>query len=154
MLLFCVKFYQLSLQTAIFWRTLLGRKLYFFHRVRLRTPYLFQSTAWVCQYFHQRLIFTVRNEVAKVIFLHLSIILFTGGVCLSACWDTTPPDQAQPPKTRHPPGTRHHPPPGAETATAADGTHPTGMHSCCLYFFSSDTETSYITREIPIASKS
>ena len=31
-----------------------------------------------------------------------------GGVCLSACWDT-PPQQ---------------------TATAADGTHPTGMHSC------------------------
>ena len=24
----------------------------------------------------------------KVIFLHLFVILFTGGVCLSACWDT------------------------------------------------------------------
>ena len=44
-------------------------------------------------------IFTGRNKVvAKVIFLHLSVILFTGGgVCLSACWDTTPP------KSRHPP---------------------------------------------------
>ena len=79
---------------------------------------------------------TGRNEVvAKVIFLHLSVILFTGweGVCLSACWDTprirhhppgsdsTPPDQADTttPRTRHhhppdqadPPRTRHHPPP-------------------------------------------
>ena len=37
-------------------------------------------------------IITGRNEVvAKVIFLHLSVILFTGGVCLSACWDTAPP---------------------------------------------------------------
>ena len=43
-------------------------------------------------------IFTVRNKVAKVMFLHLSVILFTGGVCLSACWDTTPPDQVPPPK--------------------------------------------------------
>ena len=75
---------------------------------------------------------------------------------LSACWDTTtpwdqaPPQDQPPPRTRHPqgpdtPGTRHpldqapsqdqappKPgiPPGAETATAVDGTHPTGMHSC------------------------
>ena len=46
-----------------------------------------------------RHIVTGRNEVvAKVIFLHLFVILFTGeGVCLSACWDT-------PPRSRHPPG--------------------------------------------------
>ena len=59
------------------------------------------------------------------------------GVCLGACWDTTPRDQAPPrsrhptpdqapppqeqtPRTRHPPGadtqpqTRHPPPPGAD----------------------------------------
>ena len=61
-------------------------------------------------------IFTGRNEVvAKVIFLHLSVILFTGGVCLSACWDTTPQHQTTP-QSRHPleqthtPWTRHHPP--------------------------------------------
>ena len=82
---------------------------------------------------------TVRNEVAKVMFLHLSVSHSVhGGVCLSACWDTTPlgagipPEQARPwtrpPRTRHPSGSRHRP--GAETATAADGTHPTGMHSC------------------------
>ena len=53
--------------------------------------------------------FTGRNEVvAKVIFLHLSVILFTGGVCLSACWDTTPPEQT-PPGSRHPP--EQQPPP-------------------------------------------
>ena len=51
-------------------------------------------------------------------FLHLSVVLsMGGGVCPSACWD------------RHPlPGT--HPPPPPQTATAADGTHPTGMYSC------------------------
>ena len=43
-------------------------------------------------------IFAGRNEVvAKVIFLHLFVILFTGGgVCLSACRDTTPPGQTPP----------------------------------------------------------
>ena len=49
----------------------------------------------------------------KVIFSQASVILFTGGICLSACWDTTPP----PPRTRQapsqdqvPPGTRNPPP--------------------------------------------
>ena len=51
------------------------------------------------------LFLTGRNEVvAKVIFLHLSVILFTGGgICLSACWDTIP-------RSRHTPGSRQHPP--------------------------------------------
>ena len=45
-------------------------------------------------------------------FLQASVILSTwGGVCLSACWDTTPP-------SRHPPGTR--PPPGADTPLGPD----------------------------------
>ena len=42
----------------------------------------------------------------------------------------TPPKQTPPgrhPPGRHPPG--RHPHPG-QMATAADGTHPTGMHSC------------------------
>ena len=53
----------------------------------------------------QLLIFTGRNEVvAKVMFLLVSVILLTrGGVCLSACWDTTP-------RSRHAPGSRHPPP--------------------------------------------
>ena len=51
-------------------------------------------------------IFTGRNEVvAMVMFLLVSVILFTGGVCLSAYWDTTSP----PPMSRHPPS--RHPPP-------------------------------------------
>ena len=72
-----------------------------------------------------------------------------GGVCLSACWDTTPPGPGTPlgagtpPRTRHNPWTRHPPeagtPPGAEHAgrcgQRAGGTHPTGMLSCysCYY---------------------
>ena len=63
--------------------------------------------------------------VAKVIFLHLFVILFTGGggFCLNACWDTTPPDQI-PPRIRH-----HHPPsdqtpPGSDTTTTPRIRHP------------------------------
>ena len=47
-----------------------------------------------------------------------------------------PPEQT-PPRSRHPPEqthtspSRHTPPPG-DTVTAADGTHPTGMHSCWI----------------------
>ena len=96
-------------------------------------------------------IITGRNGVvAKVIFLHLSVIhsVHRGeGVCLSACWDTTtphpeqtPPDQiptplgaanpgSRPPldQTPHPPRSRPpwpdtHPPtlPGADTPPGAD----------------------------------
>ena len=73
----------------------------------------------------------------KVMFLHLSVILFTGERVSS----------------RHPPGSRHRreqtvdtpcprvdpppeqtSPPPRETATAADGTHPTGMHSFWNFF--------------------
>ena len=103
---------------------------------------------------------TVCNEVAKVMFLHVSVILFTVGVRLSACWDpprtthTPPGPGTPPPPSRHPQGADTSPQeqtspeqtiplgadtptpilPGAdtppETATVADGTHPTGMHSC------------------------
>ena len=57
------------------------------------------------------------NEVwDKVIFFHLSVILFTGGVCLSACWNSRPPRPDTPSRTRHPweqttPGARHFPGP-------------------------------------------
>ena len=89
-------------------------------------------------------------------FLHLSVILSTGrsvgpsacwdtpprqmgGVCPSACWDThthpweTPTGQT-PPRADT---LRADTPPPADsspqkTATAVGGTHPTGMHSCCL----------------------
>ena len=51
------------------------------------------------------LVITSRNEVvAKVMFLLVSVILSTGegGVCLSACWDTTPPAK-ETPLPRRPP---------------------------------------------------
>ena len=72
-------------------------------------------------------------------FLHLSVILFTGRRgCIPAC--ITGHTGRHPP-SRHPLG-RHplgrHPPPQADTilvrhhpdGQSADGTHPTGMHSC------------------------
>ena len=74
--------------------------------------------------FFKILIFTGRSEVVtKVIFLHLSVILFTGGLRLSACWDTTPqptrsthiPREA-PPWEAHPPGST--PPPEAHPPKA------------------------------------
>ena len=125
---------------------------------------------------------TVRNEVGKVMFLHLSVILSTGGEGLPQCMlGYHPPGTRHPPQSRHPPGpgppkantprtspppprdqvtpeqtpppwdqvprsrhplpgssppwSRHPlgpgtPPPPQETATCADGTHPTGIHSC------------------------
>ena len=69
-------------------------------------------------------IFTGRNEVvAKVIFLHLSVILFTeGGVCLSACWDTIPPPREQTPlQDQTPPGTKYNPLPTGTKHTAPQG---------------------------------
>ena len=56
--------------------------------------------------------YRLQRSCSKVTFLHLSVILFTGG-------------GVPYPPGRHPLG-RHH----QETATAADGTHPTGMLSC------------------------
>ena len=54
---------------------------------------------------------TVRNEVAKVMFLHLSVILSMGGGCLPQ-WrgDTTSPREQTPLRSRPPPRSRHTPP--------------------------------------------
>ena len=43
--------------------------------------------------------------------------------------DTLPPGPGTP-RSRHPLGPGTPPPPTQQTATVADGTHPTGMHSC------------------------
>ena len=83
-------------------------------------------------------------------FLHVCVILSTGGgICLIACWDTR---SRHPPRTRsrhptlvrHPPEVRGRHPPDQEqthpspdqeqTATAAAGTHPTGVCSFCWNF--------------------
>ena len=74
-------------------------------------------------------IITGRNEVvAKVIFLHLSVILFTGGVSASvhagiphSPWEQTPPG-ADSPGGRHPPGADT--PPGADNPPGSR--HPQG----------------------------
>ena len=82
------------------------------------------------------------NEVwDKVIFLHLSVILFTGmGVCSqgglvpggsalegSASWGGA---WSRGRGGGSAPGGCLVDPPPPRTATAADGTHPTGIHSC------------------------
>ena len=91
-------------------------------------------------------------------FLLVSVILLTEGVCLSACWDT-PRDQGDTPGTREtaqdqgdyprtketPPRTRETPrdqgdPPSPPKQTPAyghraAGTHPTGMLSCLFQIF-------------------
>ena len=76
-------------------------------------------------------------------FLHLSVILFTGG-CLTNSPPPGPEADSPPPNQRHTqPQTRHRQPPPRETATPADGTPPTGMHSCCDY----DCDCSSLHRE-------
>ena len=99
---------------------------------------------------------TVRNEVAKVMFLHVSVILFTGGGAIPACIAGGIPaclaaggsalggaacsrgvcsrrglllGGLLPVGVPAPRGSVE-PPPQKQTATVADGTHPTGIHSC------------------------
>ena len=80
-----------------------------------------------------------QKKFAKVMFLHLSVSHSVHrGVSASVHAGIPPlgsrhPPEQTPSSSRHPPGAD--PPPGAETATAADGTHPTGMHSCFTYFY-------------------
>ena len=84
-------------------------------------------------------IVTGRNEVvAKVIFLHLLVILFTGGG--SALVHAGIPPRSRPPLGANTPlgadtPPEADPPPGKQTPAyglRAAGTHPTGMHSCIL----------------------
>ena len=104
---------------------------------------------------------TVRNEVPKVMFLHVSVILFTGGVLsqhalqvvsqhalqqggllLGGClfhggsapggvcsWGGCLLGGGSAPGGVPAAGGSVEPP-RKQTATVADGTHPTGMHSC------------------------
>ena len=74
------------------------------------------------------------NEVwGKVIFLHLSVILFTGGGLPQCMLGYHPPGPCNPPKLCTP---RPCTPPGTEHAgrygQRAGGTHPTGMQSCLI----------------------
>ena len=50
-------------------------------------------------------IYRPQRSMGKVMFSQACVILFTGGgVCLSACWDTTPPRADTPSGSRHSPG--------------------------------------------------
>ena len=81
-----------------------------------------------------------QRSCSKVMFLLLSISHSVHrGVYSSMQWGRHPPGQTYPSMQwgRHPPGQtplRQTPPwtdtPTGQTATAADGTHPTRMHSC------------------------
>ena len=97
---------------------------------------------------------TVRNEVAKVMFLQVSVCPRGGGRgglpqrmlgyptpgAGTPPLGPDPPGSRHPPRSRHPPGTRpprsRHPP--WPTATVADSMHPTGMHSCYTECFTLD----------------
>ena len=70
-------------------------------------------------------IYRPQRSCGKVMFLHLSVILFTG-------WVSAPVHAGIHPPGRHPPCPVHA---GIDMATAADGTHPAGMRSCfdCFY---------------------
>ena len=56
-------------------------------------------------------IYRPQTKFAKVMFLHLSVILFTGGGLPQCMLGYHPPEQTPHPRSRHPPGTRHPPPP-------------------------------------------
>ena len=93
--------------------------------------------------FGPKLFITVRNGVAKVMFLQ-ACVCPQGGYLTRYTppgQDTppgpgtlpgadTPPGPGTTPRTRYTPHDQVHPHPPRDTATAADGTHPTGMHSC------------------------
>ena len=91
-----------------------------------RGPYAWRSVKFV-GWKMRLIIFTGRNEVvAKVIFLHLFVILFTGGVLPQCMLGYHPPRPDTTP-----------PPPGKQTPAyglRAAGTHPTGMHSYLQYY--------------------
>ena len=98
------------------------------------------------------MVITGRNEVvAKVMFLHVSVILFTGGVSRQGepppAGGRTPPGPGRPPLDQADPPGQGEPsrlegdPPGQgepprkqtpEYGLRATGTHPTGMHSYLL----------------------
>ena len=87
-----------------------------------KEPVIFKNRSSVC-YRQQR-------SCGKVMFLHVSVILFRGGSGR----------QSSPPAGRHLYG-RQTPPPG--TTTAADGTLPTGMDFCYKMVFT-DLESTCI----------
>ena len=71
---------------------------------------------------------TVRTDVAKVMFLHVFVCVFTGGSASVHAGMPSPGVGTPPPAADTPP--REQAPPPQQMATVANGTYPTGMHSC------------------------
>ena len=65
-------------------------------------------------------------------------------------WQTSPPRQTPPWTDTTLPLGRHHPPPG-QTATAADDTHPTGIHSCFAVWSITPNRNYYINDDTDFA---
>ena len=65
------------------------------------------------------------TKLGKVMFSQACVILFTGGdVCLSACWDTTPPRSRHPTRSSHPPPEQTPPTPPEQTLSPWEQTPP------------------------------
>ena len=75
-------------------------------------------------YHNDKYFYRPQRSWAKVMFLQASVILSTGGVCLSAFWDASPPARDQRP-TPLPPGIRD-PPPDQADPPPGPGRHPPG----------------------------
>ena len=88
-------------------------------------------------------------------FLQLSVILFTGGGSDSVHAGIPHPpgtrhprDQTPPPQDQVPPSGPGTPSPCQQTATVADGTHPTGMHSCLFIFIPTKGQERVCERQV------
>ena len=95
-------------------------------RISVQRMQKFQHDVQVTVYYRPQ------RSWGKVIFLHVSVILFTGWGDLPHCMlEYTPPDQRQtPPRGRHTPRTRH--PPGADTPPGVDPPEQTPLPAQCM----------------------
>ena len=160
MLLFCMKFYQLSLQTVIFWRTLLGRKIVLFSPSAAKNPVSFPKYGMGLPIFPSAIDFyRPQRSCEGYIFTPVRHSVHGGGGLSQCMLGYHPPEPGTAPPDQAPPWDQAPSPGPSTTPRSRDG------YCCGRYasywnafllsiFFSSDTETSYITRQIPIASKS
>ena len=110
------------------------------HEPRVQTGVI-TSTKWIDRGISKDIVATFKGHIftahkrscGKVMFLHVPVILFTGGGCIPACITG---HMAHTPG-RHPPGQR--PPNGQWTS----GTHSTGMHYCWPSTYQGETWSPY-----------
>ena len=58
---------------------------------------IWSMSGWYTSYWNAFLLPPAMKLGQGYVFTRVAVILFTGGVCLSACWDTTHPPQEQTP---------------------------------------------------------